>query len=1176
MTSEGLRPEDPTRLGEYWLAGRLGAGGQGVVYEAYDPSGRRVAIKVLHGDAARDPELRDRFGREVASARRVASFCIAQVIDAALDAPQPYIVSEYIQGPSLRRAVAEGRTFAGDDLHRLATAVATAIAAIHDAGVVHRDLKPDNVLLGPDGPRVIDFGIARTLEMSLTATGLVTGTPIYMAPEVFTGERAGPPADVFAWGGIMLFAATGADPFKAESLGGVMHRVLSEEPALDVLPRSVRPLVSAALSKDPLARPTARDLLYGLISGVAPGTDLLAAGTAEGGLLSPRSGRDPGLGMVAEEAHSLLDAAQREFVPEVFLRLVTVGDDGEIRARRMPRAELLEGRPEQEAEAVTRVLQVFAYLLTGRGDEIGLARPALIQAWPRLRAWVQAEREGLAVLRDITAAARRWNRGGDGDLFQGDRLDAALRWAATARRHLRLTRLERDFLDAGSALARRRAGRRRVLAVTLAVLLVLSVGFGAATVWQSINVGEQRDLAESRSIASTADGLRDTDPVKAMLLSAAAWRLGPTVEARAALLSSFAQRERAVLTLGGAASALSRDGRTAASADGEDDRVTIWDTRSGKRTGGWAGLGIRGQRLHSIALSHDGGLLAVAAGSWVRVWDVRTGKATGRKLALGSNLFEGHYPIQIAFGAAPRVLIVGFAEAVRLWNIDTGVAGHKQLGYLADVDPSGRVAAIDGVGERPRLFDQPGTTPRATPKGICGGPVPTWMDDGAGPQALAFGPGGRTLACFADQGLTLTDLTKGVTGVPFGTAASGAPEVIFSADGRFLAARGADSIMLWRVSDQTLLLTLPTAAEATQVRFDADGRSLRYILDDTVHTVEIGDLVGKVAGLPGDYAGVVTPDGKLVADDARLPGTLTFRDVGTGRASGSPVRFKQTLEDISFSRDQRVVAVVDDSGRRMWALDRVNGRRLATTSVPQRDGWSVHGTAVTADGSRAVAVVATPTAAEVRLGDLKAGGWRVVARLDDTDASTAAFAPDGRTLAVLGARAGYLVDVDSGKVRTFAASGQQLMTVAFHPAKPLLVTGDFSGRLMLWDTRTGARLGPALHADVRPVERLAFSADGATLAAAGDRSVQLWDLATAKALGEPVVSSGANVRSVAFGPGGSYLAVLDEQGGVRLTPLAPDALVKAVCGRAGRTLTVREWQEYLPRVAYIDVCAGTS
>lgn len=151
-----LTDGDPVRLGDYWLAGRIGAGGQGVVYEAYASAGRRVAVKALHLGAAAAPELRSRLTKEVVAARRVASFCTARILDADPAGERPYIVSEHVAGPSLRAAVAQGRRFSGDDLHRLATAMATALTAVDHAGVVHRDFKPDNVLLSPDGPRVID------------------------------------------------------------------------------------------------------------------------------------------------------------------------------------------------------------------------------------------------------------------------------------------------------------------------------------------------------------------------------------------------------------------------------------------------------------------------------------------------------------------------------------------------------------------------------------------------------------------------------------------------------------------------------------------------------------------------------------------------------------------------------------------------------------------------------------------------------------------------------------------------------------------------------------------------------------------------------------------------------------------------------------------------------------
>ncbi|MGP3956768.1 serine/threonine-protein kinase [Nonomuraea sp. 3N208] len=254
---EPLREGDPTAVGPYRLQGRLGAGGQGVVYLSQGPDGRPVAVKVL-----REGLANERFAKEIDAARRVEPFCIAQVLDASLSG-RPYIVTEYVEGPSLQEA---GR-HVGADLQRLAVATATALAAIHQAGIVHRDFKPANVLLGQGGPRVIDFGIARSVEAGLTATSSIVGTPAYMAPEQLAGERIGPAVDVFAWASVIVFAATGTPPFGEDSLPAVINRILHNEPQLGDLPQPLRGIVLRCLAKDPARRPAMRDVLLQLLGG---------------------------------------------------------------------------------------------------------------------------------------------------------------------------------------------------------------------------------------------------------------------------------------------------------------------------------------------------------------------------------------------------------------------------------------------------------------------------------------------------------------------------------------------------------------------------------------------------------------------------------------------------------------------------------------------------------------------------------------------------------------------------------------------------------------------------------------------------------------------------------------------------------------------------------------------
>ncbi|MDE3722255.1 serine/threonine-protein kinase [Nocardiopsis sp. N85] len=265
-----LLPTDPAQIGPHTVVSRIDSGGQGTVYLAHTPDGTPTAVKVLSHAWDGDTRQRDRFAQELAAARRVAPFCTAAIIDADMDAEPPYIASEYVPGPTLRSAVQDDGPRTGPDLDRLAIATITALAAVHEAGVVHRDLKPGNVILGPDGPRVIDFGIARIVDATRQTTS-VAGTPAYMSPEQIRGKTLGPASDVFSWAAVMVYAATGRRAFPGETTMGIIDRVLTEPPDLTDVPERLRPLLERCLDKEPDRRPTGMDVLGALLGrGPAP------------------------------------------------------------------------------------------------------------------------------------------------------------------------------------------------------------------------------------------------------------------------------------------------------------------------------------------------------------------------------------------------------------------------------------------------------------------------------------------------------------------------------------------------------------------------------------------------------------------------------------------------------------------------------------------------------------------------------------------------------------------------------------------------------------------------------------------------------------------------------------------------------------------------------------------
>ena len=277
--SEATEKVDPGHtVGRYRLVKRLGRGGFGEVFLGEAEDGTRAAVKLLHATWSGDQEMRRRFAAEVEQARSVGGSYVAEILDAAPDADRPWIATEYIDGPTLQWAVSEDGPRTGTDMHRLAVSTATALAAIHSAGVVHRDLKPDNIMLGSDGPRVIDFGIARAIEATSVTTSGIVGTVGYMAPEQLEGMRIGTSVDVFSWAAVMVFAGTGKDAFPGPSQAARIARVLGGEPDTGDLSGPLRETILACLAKRPGDRPDARTLLRHLVEGTSPGRTTPAEG----------------------------------------------------------------------------------------------------------------------------------------------------------------------------------------------------------------------------------------------------------------------------------------------------------------------------------------------------------------------------------------------------------------------------------------------------------------------------------------------------------------------------------------------------------------------------------------------------------------------------------------------------------------------------------------------------------------------------------------------------------------------------------------------------------------------------------------------------------------------------------------------------------------------------------
>ncbi|GAA2978001.1 serine/threonine-protein kinase [Streptomyces drozdowiczii] len=297
-----LEAGEPLSIGAYRLLGRLGAGGMGRVYLGRSAGGRTVAVKVVHPHFALDEQFRARFRREVEAARRIGAQWTAPVLDADPDAPVPWIATGYVAGPPLSAAVTEHGPLPEHAVRVLGAGLGEALAAVHERGLIHRDVKPSNVLLALDGPRLIDFGIARAIDAtaSLTSTGVSVGSPGYMAPEQIRGTDISGAVDIFSLGAVLAYAATGSAPFLGDSSAVLLYKVVHEEPELGELEGGLREIIAACLAKDPERRPTPDELARRLLPGGA------AAAVAAGWLPGPL------VREVSRSAVALLDLEPQE------------------------------------------------------------------------------------------------------------------------------------------------------------------------------------------------------------------------------------------------------------------------------------------------------------------------------------------------------------------------------------------------------------------------------------------------------------------------------------------------------------------------------------------------------------------------------------------------------------------------------------------------------------------------------------------------------------------------------------------------------------------------------------------------------------------------------------------------------------------------------------------------